>query len=150
MEKQVGRMAALSVALLSLLSPTFAQSDSQSNGANASPANNQRPGPGQWRQGGGNGPAGGGPGMGQRPDFAARRQEMIKRFDTNGDGILDENEKAKMHAFMQQRRAEREAQFGGQGGGPGPGPGGRPMMRNQNQAGGQAGNAGAPGEGANN
>ncbi len=52
----------------------------------------------------------GGPGgQGNPPtDFAERRARMIKRFDTNGDGVLDDAERAKMRAFMQQRRQEMQ------------------------------------------
>ncbi len=70
----------------------------------------------------GNGPPGGGfrrfggPGQGGTPqEMAERRQRMMKRFDTNGDGVLDDNERAKMRAFMQQRRQERENRPNGGG-----------------------------------
>ena len=33
-----------------------------------------------------------------------RRQEMLKRYDKNGDGVLDAEEKAAMRAEMQQHR----------------------------------------------
>ncbi len=69
-------------------------------------------------------PAGGPPGAntGRQGSLTPeqRRQAMLKRFDTNGDGVLDDNERAKMRQFMQERRAAREAG----GGGPGQGPGG--------------------------
>ncbi len=57
-----------------------------------------------------------------------RRQRILKRFDTNGDGQLDENEKAKFEAFRAERRAQRQAQMGG----------------GQLGGGGALGNAGAP------
>lgn len=47
-------------------------------------------------------------------DKAARRQKMMARFDTNGDGQLDSNEKAALQAFRQQRRQQRmQHQSGG-------------------------------------
>ncbi|HEY9155401.1 MAG TPA: EF-hand domain-containing protein [Opitutaceae bacterium] len=42
---------------------------------------------------------------------AQHHAEMIKRFDTNGDGVLDANERAAMHTAMQQKRAERLARM---------------------------------------
>jgi HlyD family secretion protein len=50
-------------------------------------------------------PGGPGPGGPNRPDFA----EMLKQFDKDGDGELDESEREAMRAAMQ-------ARFGGQGG----------------------------------
>lgn len=55
--------------------------------------------------GGAGGPFGGGAGGGQFSE--ERRQRMLEKFDTNHDGKLDDNERAQMHAFMQQRRMER-------------------------------------------
>ncbi len=46
-------------------------------------------------------------------DKAARRQKMMARFDTNGDGQLDSNEKAAVQAFRQQRRQQRMQHQGG-------------------------------------
>lgn len=50
----------------------------------------------------------------------ARRQKMLKKFDANGDGQLDQNEMAQAKAFREQRRAQRQAQGMGNGqmGGP--------------------------------
>lgn len=48
---------------------------------------------------------------------AARRAKMLKRFDKNGDGQLDDSEKAAMKDFMQQMRAKRQARMGGAGAG---------------------------------
>ena len=44
---------------------------------------------------------------------AARRQKMMARFDTNGDGQLDSNEKAALETFKQQRRQNRMQRQGG-------------------------------------
>ena len=91
------------------------------------------PGQGPPGQGGpgapGQGP-GGGFGGGRRGQWAGaqemtpeqkeqRRQHMLQKFDKNGDGQLDENERAQMRAFMQQRHQERmrQLQQQGQGGG---------------------------------
>ena len=38
---------------------------------------------------------------------AEHRAEMLKRFDTNGDGVLDAKERAAMHAALKEKRAER-------------------------------------------
>ncbi|MDP3510631.1 MAG: hypothetical protein Q8T09_21880 [Candidatus Melainabacteria bacterium] len=48
-------------------------------------------------------------------DKAARRQKMMARFDTNGDGQLDSNEKAAVQAFREQRRQQRMQRQGGAG-----------------------------------
>jgi hypothetical protein len=72
-----------------------------------------------FRQGGGNGQglqqnSQGGAGQNDRSEQARKR--MLERFDTNHDGKLDENERARMKEFMQQRRQMRQRD-GGQGGG---------------------------------
>jgi hypothetical protein len=51
---------------------------------------------------------------------------MLARYDTNGDGVLDDSERAKMRADMAARRAAHEANGGGGGAG-------------RNQAGGSGG-----------
>jgi hypothetical protein len=63
-----------------------------------------------------------------------RRARMLKMFDKNGDGQLDENEKAQMRAYMQQRR-EQHMQHEGQDGGSGIGRSnnGQPPNRRDNQ-----------------
>jgi hypothetical protein len=63
---------------------------------------------------------GGNAGAGQDGNGERRREfreRMLKRFDANGDGVLSDEEKAKMHAFMEERRARRAAReaAGGQG-----------------------------------
>ncbi len=49
----------------------------------------------------------------QRQQF---RQKMLERFDANHDGQMDDNERAKMREFMQQRRMREQQNSGGQGG----------------------------------
>jgi len=115
-------------------------------------------GPGGTTTGQGPGPDGGAPSADRR---AAFRERMLKRFDANGDGKLDDAEKAKMKEFMDRRRAEREAQSGGAGptpgsgqagGGPGGrrlGGGGRGQWRGQGQGQGQSQPASGANSGAN-
>ena len=55
----------------------------------------------------------GGP-EGNNPQHQEFRQKMLERFDTNHDGKLDENERAQMRQFMEQRRMPR-GQSGGFG-----------------------------------
>ena len=38
---------------------------------------------------------------------AAMRQKKLAKFDLNGDGVLDESERAAMKARFQEKRAER-------------------------------------------
>jgi len=121
------------------------------------PGSQQGGGPGQFRrmqEGSNAGQTGPGQGGFNDAERAARRQRMMARFDTNHDGVLDENEKAQMRAFMEQRRAERQAREGGQssgGGGwhrPNGGFGGPPgASPNGGPAGGPHG--GQPGSGGN-
>ncbi len=41
-----------------------------------------------------------------KPDAAARKEAMLKKFDKDGDGKLSDDEKAAMKAEMQKRRGE--------------------------------------------
>ncbi|MBX9938508.1 MAG: hypothetical protein K2Y32_04615 [Candidatus Obscuribacterales bacterium] len=52
------------------------------------------------RRGGGRGK------MGQNGD---RKAKMLKRFDSNGDGVLDDSEKQAMKQAREARRAQRQA-----------------------------------------
>ncbi len=70
--------------------------------------------------------------------MAERKAKILKRFDSNGDGVLDDAEKAKFQAFRAAKRAERQARMSGSGGAPG-GPGGL--------GGTGAGGTGGPGDG---
>lgn len=45
------------------------------------------------------------------PFSAERHRELVKRFDKNGDGELDETEKAEAHTFIDARRAERRGRM---------------------------------------
>lgn len=42
-------------------------------------------------------------------DAQGKKAEMIQKFDTNGDGKLDDAERAQMKAAFEQKRAERKA-----------------------------------------
>jgi hypothetical protein len=46
-------------------------------------------------------------GAGNSVTKAEKRQKRIQRFDTNGDGMLDQNESAAMESAIQQRRAAK-------------------------------------------
>ena len=89
------------------------------------------------RRGGGQGsrrPRGGGPGAGQGgPDREKMRAEMIKRFDKDGDGKLNDEERATM-------RNQFEARRGGRGG---PGSGGPGRGGNRRRPASDAGNSDA-------
>lgn len=50
----------------------------------------------------------------EKPDRAARREAMLKKFDANGNGKLDGDEREKMRAEMQKRR-EAGGQKGSRG-----------------------------------
>jgi Spy/CpxP family protein refolding chaperone len=93
------------------------QAQGNSNTLPPPPPGNNPPSSG-WQPGSGHGHGGN-----LTPEQRAeRKQRMLQRFDTNGNGVLDPDEKAKMHQFMQERRARRFGQQG-QGQGPGPNPG---------------------------
>ena len=63
----------------------------------------QRQGEGQRREQG--------PPMGQRQDLRQqRRQELLQRFDANGDGQLNEQERQALKTAMEQRRAAQGEQ----------------------------------------
>lgn len=64
---------------------------------------------------------------------AARRAKMKAKFDTNGDGVLDQTERAQMKEWRQQRKGNRQ-----NGGGMR-----RKGQRGRNQQGGGQGGAGA-------
>ncbi|MBP9089532.1 hypothetical protein KBI23_00790 [bacterium] len=73
-------------------------------------------GGGAGKRGGKGGAGGKHGGKSSNPaDKAARRQKMMARFDTNGDGQLDANEKAAVQAFREQRRQQRMQRQGGTG-----------------------------------
>jgi hypothetical protein len=73
-------------------------------------------GGGAGKRGGKGGAGGKHGGKSSNPaDKAARRQKMMARFDTNGDGQLDANEKAAAQAFRAQRRQQRMQRQGGTG-----------------------------------
>lgn len=73
-------------------------------------------GGGAGKRGGKGGAGGKHGGKSSNPaDKAARRQKMMARFDTNGDGQLDANEKAAAQAFREQRRQQRMQRQGGTG-----------------------------------
>jgi hypothetical protein len=67
---------------------------------------------------------------------------MMQRFDSNHDGVLDDNEKAKMRAFFQERRQQRLERMKQQGLAPGGGQG--PGLGN---AGSGSHSANGPGQG---
>ena len=48
----------------------------------------------------------------KKPDAAARKEAMLKKFDKDGDGKLSDEEKAAMKAEMKKRRAEGGAKGG--------------------------------------
>ncbi len=58
------------------------------------------------------------PGAGGNQQGEEHRQRLMQRFDTNHDGTLDDNERAQMRQFMQERRQEGQGSLGGPGAGP--------------------------------
>ncbi len=46
------------------------------------------------------------------PQKMARRQKMMQKFDTNGDGTLDASEKSALQAFRAKRRQAMESKRG--------------------------------------
>lgn len=107
--------------LLSIALPAFAQNDGNSPAPSGQEPQAQtqtqgdRPGPGagqgrgNWRQRLGQGGA-----QGSNDKRQERRAKMLARFDLNHDGQLDDNEKAQMKQFIQQKRQAKMAKQGGQ------------------------------------
>lgn len=87
--------------------------------------------PGDVRQPRGDGPRGGGPGGTGGPGMMMQDREIVARFDTDGDGILNNAERAEARRFIQEENSRRPRRGGGMGGGPGGGPGGPPGMERQ-------------------
>ncbi len=50
-------------------------------------------------------------GTGGNLDTAAKRQKRMQKFDTNGDGTLDQSETAAMQVAIDQRKAAKAAQM---------------------------------------
>ena len=99
--------------------------------------------PGEGRPGGrpGEGRPGGRPGGFDRE---AMRAAMLKKFDKNGNGQIDENERPSREEMRELMRS----QFGGGRPGEGrPGEGGRPGQGGRPGEGGRPGQGGRPGEG---
>ena len=59
--------------------------------------------------------------MKHRASKMGRHEALLRRFDANGDGVLDEQERQTAREHMQTRRAERERQGRNGAGGPPPG-----------------------------
>ncbi|MBI1175848.1 HlyD family efflux transporter periplasmic adaptor subunit [bacterium] len=81
----------------------LASTDPQKESA-AAPGNRPQTNGQMGRTGGGNGPGGGPPGSSNREEFAKRREQMMKQFDKNGDGNLDDSERAAMRESFAQNR----------------------------------------------
>ncbi|MBC7999927.1 MAG: hypothetical protein IAF58_18375 [Leptolyngbya sp.] len=50
-------------------------------------------------------------GAGSSSNSAAKRQKLMQKFDTNGDGTLDQNETTALQAAKEQRKAAKAAQL---------------------------------------
>ncbi len=86
-----------------------------------------QPSPGAFPSGGpggGNGQWQGGSGQGAGPGSEEHRQKMMRIYDTNHDGVLDDSERMQMREAMQKRRMQERNQDLGGGAGQGPGAGG--------------------------
>lgn len=103
-------------AAIGLAGPAFAQgqdmapsgdSGGASMGGGGAADGTQMAGRRGGRHRGHRGRRGGGKGkMGQNGD---RKAKMLKRFDSNGDGVLDDSEKQAMKQAREARRAQRQA-----------------------------------------
>lgn len=111
---------------------------------------------GQGGLGAPGGPAGGAGGMGGAPGGGFDREAMMKQFDKNGDGQLDEEERNAIRSQFQQRMGgagggpgapggQGRGQGGPRGGGDGAGPGGGPGGAGGGQRGGGMGGGGRGG-----
>ncbi len=119
-------LIALSMVVVSPLA-ALAQTPADSNGGASCPAPGGDPGA-SGGFGGRRGHRGMRGGKGGNVDPAkreARKAKMMQKFDKNGDGQLDDNEKAAMQQFRQERKARRQAMQNGSNPGAG-GPGSVP------------------------
>jgi hypothetical protein len=116
-------LIALSMVVVSPL-PALAQTATDSTGGASCPAPGGEQGDGGGR-GGRRGHRGMRGGKGGNVDPARReamKAKMMAKFDKNGDGQLDDNEKASLQQFRQERKARRAAmQNGSNPGSDGPG-----------------------------
>ena len=113
MKNYIGRGAIALLTVLTATAPMFGQNSPGGGGSSAGGGG-----------GGGGGAGAGGSGSPTPEQRAARLAKMKERFDKNGDGVLDDSEKAEMQKFIQERRARRQAmQQGGGGAGAGNGAG---------------------------
>ncbi len=107
-------LIALSMVVVSPLA-ALAQGAAPADGASC-------PAPDQAGAGGGGRRHGRRGGMKGNMDPAKRqamKAKMVAKFDKNGDGQLDDNEKAAMKQFRQERKAKRQAMQNGSNPGPG-------------------------------
>lgn len=103
-----------------VVSPLAAMAQAPTDGSSG--ASCPAPGGDAGAGGGGRGHRGMRGGRGGNVDPAKRqamRQKMMQKFDKNGDGQLDDNERAAMKQFRQERKARREAMQNGSNPGPG-------------------------------